>query len=452
MAESGTPRLLPLSLTPLEKFFLADVRPTHPMTFWIYLELSGVVEAEQLEAAYSAALRRHPLLHAYVRPGRKGRLYWTAADDSATRMTWLAADEPIEFVNDEGIDLALETGLRLWIERGPERTRLSLEFHHACCDGTGAYRFIGDLLALYGQDFAETAELTALEPCEPSRLRSRLALQVDLWPTRRYLALVKRGLAQLTALVRHRPSPLRGRRKPLSSMPGRPEVISTGLSQADSQALRRIAISSGATLNDLLIAALFHTLAAWIDQVGNSNAKSFARVMMPVDLRSEDDREMPAASLTSYTFLTHRLGECRDRMKILRAVSNDTAVIKRTAAAKVFADAVAIAGSVPKLLPLVLTAPMSLASAVLSNAGDPSRRFTATLPRRNGLIVSGNLVLKEITGVPPLRPRTNATFSVSGYGKRLVVSLRCHHSAFDSVDARALLDLYIVSLTAYLAP
>jgi NRPS condensation-like uncharacterized protein len=451
MAESGTPRLFPLSLTPLEKFFLADVRASHPMTFWVYLELAGNVDAEKIQTAYCAALRRHPLLRAYARPGRKGRLYWTEADDSAARITWLATDEPIEFTADERIDLAVEPGLRMWIERGEERTRLSLEFHHACCDGTGAYRFIGDLLAFYGQAFEETAESSTVEPCETSQLRGRLGLQVDLWRTRRYFALAKRGFGQLAALVRNRPSQLRGRRKPGSAVPVRPAVFFAGMTAADSQSLRRVAIASSATLNDLLIAALFRTLAAWNDQVGKRSAKSFARVMMPVDLRTGDERGMPAACLTSYTFLTHRLGECVDRVKILGAVSRDTAVIKSSAAAMVFADAVAIAGSAPKVLPLVLSAPLSLASAVLSNPGDPSRRFTATLPRRDGLIVSGNLVLKEITGVPPLRPRTNATFSVSGYGKRLTVSLRCHHSAFDADDARALLDLYMASLTAYLS-
>jgi hypothetical protein len=224
------------------------------------------------------------------------------------------------------------------------------------------------------------------------------------------------------------------------------------LTPHDSEALRRAAIARGANLNDLLIAALFRTLADWSERVGSQGAATSLRVMMPVDLRSGDDRGMPAASLTSYTFLTHRHGDCRDQEQILRAVSDDTMAIKNTGAAKVFADAVAIALSMANALQLILRAPISLASAVLSNAGDPSRRFTAKLPRRAGLILSGNLVLEEITGVPPLRPRTNATFSVSSYAKRLVVSLRCHPTAFDSADAQALLDLYLDYLVRYLPP
>ena len=95
------------------------------------------------------------------------------------------------------------------------------------------------------------------------------------------------------------------------------------------------------------------------------------------------------------------------------------------------------------MLPFVLSRNVCLATVVLSNAGDPSRRFTAKFPRQSGRIVCGNLVLEAITGVPPLRVKTRAAFSISQYDRRLAVSLRCDPHYFRLEDTATLLDIYV---------
>jgi hypothetical protein len=54
--------------------------------------------------------------------------------------------------------------------------------------------------------------------------------------------------------------------------------------------------------------------------------------------------------------------------------------------------------------------------------------------------------LEEITGVPPLRRNTRATFSISQYNRRLAVSLRCDPQLFRVEDTANLLDLYVAQL------
>ena len=47
------------------------------------------------------------------------------------------------------MDLFRQTGLRIWVLPADAATGVVLQFHHACCDGVGALRFISDLFAAY---------------------------------------------------------------------------------------------------------------------------------------------------------------------------------------------------------------------------------------------------------------------------------------------------------------
>jgi hypothetical protein len=168
--------------------------------------------------------------------------------------------------------------------------------------------------------------------------------------------------------------------------------------------------------------------------------------MMPTDMRESQDCEMPAANLTSYTFLSRKAGHWGSPDDLLATIQAETARIKSYRLGTKFMSAVNWLSQRSKLLPYVASRNICLATAVLSNAADPSRRFTAKFRREAGRIVCGNLRLESISGVPPLRPKTHATFSISQYTRGLTVSLRCDPSCFALKDTAALLDLYIERL------
>ena len=134
---------------------------------------------------------------------------------------------------------------------------------------------------------------------------------------------------------------------------------------------------------------------------------------------------MPAANMVAYTFLACAAGDIRHPQQLLTTIRNKTALIKHERSGALFLDMIYGATRFRGLLPVILRCGLCMASAVLSNVADPSRRFSARLRRRAGRVVTGNLVLEEITGVPPLRPGTRAAFSVSQYDRRLTISLRC---------------------------
>ena len=64
-----------------------------------------------------------------------------------------------------------------------------------------------------------------------------------------------------------------------------------------------------------------------------------------------------------------------------------------------------LAAYAPAVLQILARRRSCIATTCLSNIGDPSKRFTADLPREEGRIVAGNLTLEDIRGVPPIRQR-----------------------------------------------
>jgi hypothetical protein len=437
-------RIFPLHLTPIEIFMLADDQPQHPMTFVVQLQLSGRIERAAFESALAETLERHPLLQSLIQSGKRDLLCWMPTEDVGPYLDWRSEGVPITCPHGEKIDLASEIGLRVWVREGEYRTRVVLQFHHACCDGTGAYRFLGDLLAAYGIRTAKADQRPALGSVDAELLRLRKHRSLG------QAAVSLEGLRQLA--IREGWKILSSRAATLVPPPGAsrhgdnqpdfPGFLCYSFTREEHQRFRDAASHCGATPNDLLLRDLFLALNRW-NQRRWSWRRPPLRIMMPTDLRGGDDFEMPAANMTGYTFLSYRGHQCTRPDELLRSIRTATAMIKHQRAGATFMDTIFVASQVSWLLPWLLSRNLCLATATLSNAGDPSRRFTAHLPRKSGRVLCGDLVLEEITGVPPLRAKTRATVSISQYDRRLTVSLRCDPHLFRLEDTAALLGLYV---------
>jgi hypothetical protein len=431
-------RILPLHLNPADLLWLAQDLPGYPSTFVIQLELSGRFDRPSWESAIDEALGRHPLLRAFVRPAKRGLPCWVAAPTGLPPIEWSVEGAPITCPSGEAIDLAHETGLRIWIRLNVDRARVLFQFHHACCDGTGAYRFIGDVLACYGARTAGIDRSPVLSPVQLHMLRSRSERILDPVPIG-----LRAGFALAWKILLRRPAPLAAPRatKPKRTTGEFPGFLSRSLDRETTESLRAAAIERGATLNDLLLRDMFLAMHTWNRRQG-STSRNRLRIMMPTDMRTADDCEMPATNLTSYTFLSRDVRSWGSPAELLSGIQAETALIKRCRLGTKFMSSVSWAARRAKLLPFLAARNICLASVVLSNAGDPSRRFTAKFSRQSGRIVAGSLVLETIAGVPPLRAKTRATFSISQYNRRLTVSLRCDPGCFTMADTDALLNIY----------
>ena len=146
---SSLPGLWPLPLTPFESYMIADDQPDYPMTFVVRLQFDGCVERETFATALAIALARNPLLTARV--DDRDDPCWVAGEITP----WLdfgPDTEPLTGGCARPIDPHHEPGLRTWVRVGDDTSRIIFQFHHACCDGIGAFHFVEDLLVAYANE------------------------------------------------------------------------------------------------------------------------------------------------------------------------------------------------------------------------------------------------------------------------------------------------------------
>lgn len=438
-------RILPLHLSPLERFFLFEDRPGYPMTFVIELALRGVVDRPAWESALEQALQQQPLLTAQLGRAKGDRICWLPAGKPPL-CVWQSADEPLPLPADERIDLNRQPGLRVWMRQGSDRAIATMQFHHACTDGIGAYRFIGELLATYGQ-LIEGPQRFAPSELVPNLLRGRFQRALGRE--------VPVGLRTTWRACRYAAALYRGRPVPLSVPAGRdgtretafPGYCTHSFDRADHQHLRQAAASAGVMLNDLLLRDLFLTLAQWEAAHRGESSRRRLRIMMPADLRHTEDCAMPAANMVGYTFQARTSRDCAAPDELLQSLGAETSRVKHLRTGADFLETL-LAADYMKLMRWTIPTRRALCTAVFSNVADPSRRFTARLPREAGQVRAGNLLLEDITGVPPYRPLTRATISIFQYDRRLTVCLRCDPQSFHIADTRQVLALYADRLAA----
>ncbi|MFO7907529.1 MAG: hypothetical protein ACQESR_23695 [Planctomycetota bacterium] len=450
MTTGSRQRIFPLHLTPIEKFLLADDRPKYPMAFVIDMALSGTLDRDAFDVALRESLARHPLLKSLIRPAKQNALCWVSASGQYPYVDWAEADAPITFPNhDEWINLHDETGLRIWIRQGTEQVRLTAQFHHVCCDGIGAYRFLGDLLAIYGARTASEGARPTMDEVSPVRLRGR-ADGCGYLDRSGQASLQRREAIKLLFQLAGRGCDPLYPSKPRQRTVEFPGYRCHSFNQDEFKQLRNAAKAFGSLLNDLLLLELFYTMHDWNASNRKRITRRKYRIMMPTDLRGTKDYETPAANIIGYSFLTHKASDLRDKHDLANKIREETALIKHERLGARFVDMVSTAAAVRGLLPFATAMPRTLSSAILTNVGDPSRRFLARFPRESGRLVCGNLILERISGFPPIRPKTRAAFSIVSYRKELTIGLRCDPHLFSLGDTEQMLGLYADRLRAYL--
>jgi hypothetical protein len=220
--------------------------------------------------------------------------------------------------------------------------------------------------------------------------------------------------------------------------------------QDEFKRLRDAAAALGILFNDLLLLELFYTMHDWNMSKRKRITGRKYRIMMPMDLRGTRDYETPASNIIGYSFLTSEPSDLEDKRRLASRIREDTARIKHERLGERFVDMVSMGSTVRGLLPLATALPRTLASATLTNVGDPSRRFLARFKRREGRLVCGNLMLERISGFPPIRPKTRGAFSIVSYRKELTIGLRCDPHLFSLADTQEMLSIYVGRLRQHL--
>ena len=89
-----------------------------------------------------------------------------------------------------------------------------------------------------------------------------------------------------------------------------------------------------------------------------------------------------------------------------------------------------------------------LVSTIFSNVGQAFPRIK--LPRQDGHLVAGNLVLEQFEGYTPIRPYMSASFLVGLYAEQLYATMHFDPAVIDDVTGKKVLYAFVnqISVTA----
>jgi hypothetical protein len=446
-AKPTASRFFPLNFTPFEDYMVWDDRKDYPMTFVVEFEFRGSVDRDALEAALPEALERHPLLQAWTGRAKGNREGWIAAGNGTVKIDWGDLGSPIELSQGEPIDLSREVGLRVWVRYDANRTILTTQFHHATCDGIGSYQFLGDWLWFYAKRVGQPIE-EPLPNIDLKGVRARAKACYDIEAFRKPNGKIPLQVDEmryflLDSMIPVAPPKIRASR---ATFPG---ICSFEFDKDEYKRIRHVAEERGQSTNELLIERLMQAVKLWNTQQGKSSSKSFA-VMMPMDLREPGDPNFSAANIVTYAFIRRPSRMLAETEKLIDSLREEMVHLKHKRHRSAFMNMMKNIYGVPRWLKRRLLGNRCMATAIVSNTGDPTKRFLVAFPREGNLIRCGNLILEDVRGVPPMRVGTRATVSVFTYRRILKLCLRCDPNFFDVANTQQILDLYRDQIRALL--
>ncbi len=437
--------VFPLPLVPFEEYMLIDDRPTHPMSFFFKLALSGPCDSAALDTALMAALQRHPLLTATVEEEKRSRFAWSHDRRKDVTIQWLADNGSFAATH---IDLCTQPGLRVSAQQRDDETWLFAQFHHSCCDAIGALRFIEDLLVAYHIATAHgDAERISHRLIHEHRLRDRGQFGMTRWKLVRMARKQAVGLLGARQFLMRTPVPVQpiGAVSAGAALPGKyPTALTHEFSDSETVAIAHGAKWWDTTVNNLLIRDLFLALGRFRSNRQLGEGGEWLRLSIPINLRRDEDERLSAANVVSMVFLDRRPHDFHDAEALLDGIGREMRLIKANQLGLTFPLSLRFTRSLPGAIARMRrmsAKPICRGTAVLSNLVRPL--LYTPLPRCAGKIVAGGMTLERIEFLPPIRPYTLAAFGVLTYADRLNVSLHFDPRGLSQQEASELLQNFV---------
>lgn len=424
--------------TTLEEFLFWEDRPAYPWSCFNRLHFRGQLDRSKFEQVVRAILQRHPLLHAKARMRGRTHLEWIVEAPQPV-IVWEKGPVGGPFPPATHLDLLRETGIRFRVISDGCDSDLVIQFHHACCDGIGMFAFIHELLIAYALACGATGEGLRLPTLDPEELAGRGKFGLAFGKLARMLPKQAVGLLGVRQflmrsaipIVPHEPADDND-----APSPQYPAILTGTLDTSQSATVLQTATRMGVRLNDLLAARLFLALVEW-RSANPIPSDAWLRMMVPVNLRTQANHAMSAASLASLVFLDRRPLDCTDPERLLRSIHDEMSLILSHRLGFTFLFFSRLLNLVPGGLRRRSRDRRCAMTCILSNAG---RIFAdSPLPQQEGNLVAGNVRLMSFDSVAPIRPLTCISFAVTTYADQLSLTLHYDPSPLTSDQAADLL-------------
>lgn len=454
------PQLFPLPLTAFERFMLADESSDFPMVFYLQVRLAGVVDRRVMRLAVDEALSRHPLLCCTVKTTWRGG-QWVWAGNQVTEPDWDRERWMSEQPWRQPIDLRTTIGLRVWGEQQSDHAIITMQFHHACCDGIGAAQFLEDVAIAYARHYAismdQQTDLPEMRTVDLELLKTR-----NDTTGRRVADLPGSILRRIYIILKYTLRYLRQEKLPfltkaLVSESQRPTglgLYSIKMTKQETRGLREVAKQSCASLNDLLVRELMLLSNRWNEKIAKPKRRFFGFkipticVLVPTSLRGPSDLELPACNAVSYVFMARPVTLMDRPPELLHTIRDEMQLVHKHQAGWLFIQAIQSLQRLPGMFRLIMlrTRKTCMSTTVLSHMGNLLNGISSRLPREGKSIKMGNLLVEDVCGIPPIRQGTAVAFSTVMVQGTLSVSIRCCSDRFSAAESREVLRELIAQL------
>lgn len=442
------------TVAPFEHYMYADQRKSHSMTVQMRFWFSGLFDQETLKTSLETVLGRHPIFQMTINGKaykRTTALRWLMQKRDKPIMPficWKTLGEPITHPTSlSHFDLEKEIGLRFWIRdnrKDPAKnvrrsTEILVQFHHAVCDGIGMLQFIEDVMIHYGNSLGTTSITPrAIDPSLFNRRSDFWLTKID-WRYRIFRDL-KRAFNFFKALAQPLATPATDNAnfEPVANLFASERKI---LSSATLNEIRLLARRVNSSVNDLLLHELFRTLSPWNERLGRKFNR--IRIALATSLRLTEDERQSSMNIVSMVFLdkTHKQVKSSS---LLASIVAETTDVKFNRMGLTLPRVVGFFGRLPVGLWLFMRAPICSATAVLTNLG--SYLSKSPLMQANGKLKVGDIELESYELLPPIRPKTSASFAVNYYSGKLSITLRYDSTTVSQTAAHSLLESYCARL------
>jgi NRPS condensation-like uncharacterized protein len=434
-----------------------------PMVIHCVLTSDGAVDPVRLKSALMTVLLRHPTLRSTIHTGLLRQVREARSNYGSDMLSvWdLALPQDLAGADRNQIGAGYERRLSEWINRpldpGKElpcrvlllrRTlrEFSLVFtcHHSAADGLHLLRFIREVIQDYNG---------ATEHSSPSRYSLKDGRGDELLALAQACRLkVKHFYIKMIASLAHRflLAPLSPNARVCHTSSRRSAEIHFCQGSLNPHELRQIrsrSRSTGATVNDILLAACFRTIEQWNAAHGKPSRK--ISIMVPVSISNPMSSPV-TANQVSFVSVSTTQKERAEPEELLRRVMQKTSHMLANGIAFSIVYAVyscatlspRIAKSVAQFL---MATRIYLDSVLLTNLGLiwPA----GTTPSEEGKM--GNAKINSVVVLPPVVSPMGISLCTGTYHDHLYVALAYKTAGFSKAEARTFLNLYLHELRSY---